>query len=470
MVSSKFSLIVWLLPTVLLLACGKENPAGEDATGLEVYADNPAYWSFKGQPTLLIGGSQEDNLFQLPNLKKQLDDIAAAGGNYIRNTLSSRDSTNLWAFARNETGLYDLEQFDTAYFHRLSQLLDWTAERKIFVQFELWDRFDFARDPWLKNPYRPANNINYDTTTSGLKDLYPRHPGQNDNRFFYSVPALDSQAVLLRYQQRYIDKVLELSLNYGHVLYCMDNETNGDPAWSAYWARYLKNKATEKGKIIYTTEMWDAWDLKDEEHLATFNHPELYDFIDISQNNHNKGQEHWDNLHWVRDFIKDQKRPLNHVKIYGAETSRYGSERDAIERFWRSLLGGAASIRFHRPPSGLGLSRPAAQSLKAARTVLAAFNLYDAQPDVHSEKLKDRSENEAYISYIEGKSYLLYFPDGGAVELDLSGQSGEANVQWLSILEDPENWQAALPLSGGRPQLLKAPGAGHWLALVQFEK
>ena len=346
---SKFSSLTWLLSVLLLLACGTEKPAEKmapdtDTAGLEIDADNPAYWSYKGRPVLLTGGSQEDNLFQLPDLKAHLDDIASAGGNYIRNTLSSRDTTNRWAFARNDAGLYDLEQFDTAYFSRLKQLLDWTAEREIIVQFELWDRFDFARDPWLENPYRPANNINYDTIASGLKDLYPRHPGSNDNPFFFSVPALDSQALLLHYQQRYIDKVLDLSLNYSHVLYCMDNETNGDPAWGAYWARYLKSKAAESGKSIYTTEMWDAWDLKDEEHLATFDHPELYDFIDISQNNHNKGQEHWDNLHWVRDFIKHEKRPLNHVKIYGAEGSRYGSERDAIERFWRSLLGGAASI------------------------------------------------------------------------------------------------------------------------------
>lgn len=472
MISSRFFSILWLLPLVLLLACGYEKSPRETSdmkvSGLEIYADNPAYWSYNGQPTLLIGGSQEDNLFQLSSLEKHLDAIAASGGNYIRNTLSSRDSTDLWAFARNDAGRYDLEQFDTAYFNRLKQLLDWTAEREIMVQFELWDRFDFARDPWLKNPYRPANNINYDTTASGLKDDYPRHPGSNDNPFFFSVPALDSQALLLNYQQRYIDKVLELSLNYGHVLYCMDNETNGDPAWGAYWARYLKARAATQGKTIYTTEMWDAWDLKDEEHLATIDHPELYDFIDISQNNHNKGQDHWDNLHWVRDFIQDEKRPLNHVKIYGAEGSRYGSERDAIERFWRSLLGGAASIRFHRPPSGLGLSRPAAQSLKAARSLLAVFDLYAASPDVSSEKLKDRSDNEAYLSYLAGESYLLYFPDGGAVALDLSGQAGEAKVQWLSILEDPEHWQAAAPISGGSPQVLETPGAGHWLALVQF--
>jgi hypothetical protein len=214
--------------------------------------------------------------------------------------------------------------------------------------------------------------------------------------------------------------------------------------------------------------MWDAWDLKDEEHLATFDHPELYDFIDISQNNHNKGQEHWDNLHWVRRYIESEKRPLNHVKIYGAETSRYGSERDAVERFWRSLLGGAASIRFHRPPSGLGLSRPVVQSLRAARSLLGSFDLYAASPDVNSEKLPNRTDNDAFLTYINGQSYLLYFPDGGSVDLDLSTEKGKAEVQWLSIMDKPEEWQTAEPVSGGDIHSMTAPGRGHWLALVRF--
>lgn len=464
---------VWLLLFSLILACGNETQVIETeerngTEGLAIYAKNPAYWSYNGQPTLLIGGSQNDNLFQIDNLKAHLDDIADAGGNYIRNTLSSRDTGDIWAFARNEAGLYDLEQFDTAYFNRFRQLLQWTSERDIIVQVELWDRFDFARDPWQLNPYRPANNVNYDTTASGLSNFYPRHPGSNDNRFFFTVPALDSQTLILSYQQRYVDQVMGIALDYGNVLYCMDNETNGDPAWGAYWSRYLKAKAAERGKTIFTTEMWDAWDLKKEEHQATFDHPELYDFIDISQNNHNKGQEHWDNLHWVRNYIKAEKRPLNHVKIYGAETSRYGSERDAVERFWRSLLGGAASIRFHRPPSGLGLSRPVRQSLRAAHTVLEEFDLYDAQPDVNSEKLLNRTDNEAFLSYKEGQSYLLYFPDGGTVDLDLRGENGPAEVLWLSIMDKPNEWQKAAPVSGGDSYTLAAPGAGHWMALVRF--
>ena len=31
------------------------------------------------------------------------------------------------------------------------------------------------------------------------------------------------------------------------------------------------------------TEMWDDWDLKAARHRQTFDHPELYDFVDVSR-------------------------------------------------------------------------------------------------------------------------------------------------------------------------------------------
>ncbi|MEE2752499.1 MAG: aldo/keto reductase [Candidatus Latescibacterota bacterium] len=45
---------------------------------------------------------------------------------------------------------------------------------------------------------------------------------------------------------------------------------------------------------------------------------------------------------------------INSVKIYGANTGGYWSIRDAQERFWRNIVGGLATTRFHRPLAGLG--------------------------------------------------------------------------------------------------------------------
>ena len=50
---------------------------------------------------------------------------------------------------------------------------------------------------------------------------------------------------------------------------------------------------------------------------------------------------------------------MNNVKIYGADSGRFGTTVDAQERFWRNVYGGMASARFHRPESDLGLSSTA---------------------------------------------------------------------------------------------------------------
>lgn len=56
----------------------------------------------------------------------------------------------------------------------------------------------------------------------------------------------------------------------------------------------------------------------------TLDHPERYDFADVSQNNHNSGQKHWENAVWVRRYVAERPRPINTVKTYGADGNRFG--------------------------------------------------------------------------------------------------------------------------------------------------
>jgi len=448
---------------------GEASPgmAGKNADEIvRPFSRNLSYWEYDGNPLLLIGGSDDDNLFQWEEgaLRKQLDLLANSGGNYIRNTMSSRDQGNIWPFAKNREGKYDLEKLNPEYWKHFETLLRYARERRIIVQIEVWDRFDFAREPWLVNPYNPDNNINYTVEESHLEPAYPRHPGQNDNPFFRSVPALEDNRLLLEYQQAQVDRMLSISLSYPNVIYCMDNETNGRPEWGAYWAEHIRRKAREQGIEANLTEMWDPWDLAHDLHRNTFDHPDIYSFLDISQNNHQKGQAHWDNFQKQRRRISGRPRPMNNVKIYGADTGRYGTSRDGFERFWRSLIGGAASIRFHRPPSGNGLSMLSQAHIRSARMLADEFDFFSATPDTESRLLLDRVENEAYLTRISDRRFALYFPDGGEVRLDLRGIRGEFVLKWLEI--STSRWSEESEISGGHEISLRAPGPGHWAVLI----
>lgn len=455
----------WIATLACLLAVAAPPPAEDrNDMALKPYPPNPYYWQYKGAPVILLGGSVEDNLFQIPNLEAHLDQLQAAGGNYIRNTLSSRDEGDVWMFHQREDGKYDLERPNEAYYARVKSLLALCFERDIVVQFELWDRFDYARDPWQKNPFRPANNVNYTVETSGLKNAYPDHPGTNANPFFRTPPSEEDNPLILQFQQAHIDRILAITLPYPNALYCMDNETGANPEWGAYWSEYVKRRAETAGVTMQTTEMWDDWNLRGPQHRHTLDYPERYSFADTSQNNHKKGQEHWDNLQWVRNYLKDAPRPINHVKCYGADGSHFGDSRDGVERFWRSLVGGAASIRFHRPDHGLGLGERAQANIKSARMFSDTFDLTRADPQVAGEVLEDVAPNEAHVTAIAGEALAVYMPRGGAVTLKAPAEAAYT-VRWLDI--EQSRWTAPAADLGGDTRL-NAPGEGQWLALLEM--
>ncbi|GMV98202.1 MAG: hypothetical protein AMXMBFR83_25540 [Phycisphaerae bacterium] len=439
-------------------------PADANADRIQPWAKNPRYWQYKNQPVLLLGGSKDDNLFQIPDLKEHLDAIRAAGGNYIRNTMSDRRDKGfeVYPFNRRPDGKYDLEQWNDEYWQRFENMLKWTAERDIIVQIEVWDRFDYSGGNWEPHPYNPGNNVNYTYAQSGFAEKYPAHPGANKQPFFFTTPRQRNNTVVFKYQQRFVDKMLSHALKYPHVLYCMDNETSAEEAWGAYWAEHIRRRAAEAGVKVCVTEMWDAWDLKADEHKRTLDHPERYDFADVSQNNQKKGQEHWDNFQWAHARVAGHPRPLNTTKTYGADGGRFGNTRDGIERFWRHVIGGAASARFHRPDSGLGLSPPAVASIKAARKLESLIKLWDVQ--AANGLLGDRAPNEAYLAARPGRAYALYFTDGGSVSLDLKNAPGRFEARWIDIATG--DWGRRETLDGGGIVTVNAPAKGHWVAAI----
>lgn len=458
--------ITWML----LLWIGLSTST-RGADPIRPWQSNPWYWSYRGQPVLLLGGSDDDNLFQWlePDLISQLDRLSEAGGNVIRNTMSDRKDRGfeVYPFARNRDGKYDLNQWNQEYWTRFQRMLEETARRQIFVQIEIWDRFDYTdqggSDRWQLHPYNPKNNINYSYEASGFDKRYPDHPGQNKQPFFFTTPEQRNNQVVLPFQQRFVNKLLDHTLAFDHVLYCIDNETNGEEAWSRYWARFLKDRSMKEGKEIPVTEMWDDWDLSAERHRRTFDHPELYDFVDVSQNNHNKGQKHWDNFLFVRDYLASRPRPMNTTKTYGATGNKFGhNDQDGIERFWRHLLAGAASMRFHRPDSGLGLNDKAVASIRAARKLESLIPLWSIEPA--KTLLTARDPNEAYVAASPGKAWAIYFPAGGEVQIDLSAITGPLVAHWIDI--ESGEFGPEQQLTGGSPLQLAPPGPGNWAAAI----
>jgi hypothetical protein len=176
--------------------------------------------------------------------------------------------------------------------------------------------------------------------------------------------------------------------------------------------------------------MFESHDLNHPVYHNVTDSPGTYDFIEISQNNHQSGQTHYDKIQSVRQRIATAPRPLSNVKIYGSDGSGlFGTSRDAMERFWRIIFAGCASARFHE--KHLGDSELAQRMIRSAREVTRSFDLFHCAP--HNELLLDRAPNQAYCLANPGKEYVIYFPKAGGVQLDTRALRGRIELRWYDI-------------------------------------
>lgn len=69
-----------LLAALAASLCAAILAAATNSDRIQPYEKNRSYWQYHGQPVLLLGGSKDDSLFQIPNLKRHLDEIQSVGG------------------------------------------------------------------------------------------------------------------------------------------------------------------------------------------------------------------------------------------------------------------------------------------------------------------------------------------------------------------------------------------------------
>ena len=408
--------------------------------GIRPYRNNPWYWEYRGEPVMLVGASDRDNLWQWTGdvLTGHLDRMKAVGGNYVRNTMSDRNDGDTYAAKRLPDGKYDITRWNDEYWNKLKFFLEETHKRDIIVQLTLWDWFDLSGDDvygrFRLHPLNPENNINWE-------------PGTITNAWdYYGGSLANNNKEALDYQHRFIDKLISVTSQYGHVLYNIGNESGLGVDWDIYWGEYIKEAARNHGRDIYITTMLFA---PDATVRRVMNNNHVFSFADVSQNNQDAlgpmGKKHWENLLFWRKMIAmgdHGPMPLNNEKVYGngvGTNTAAGTEKEAVERFWRNIFGGAASTRFHRPAHrggdfywGIGLSERAEQTLRAVNMFLDEFDIFNAEP--YEAFSTVGNSVDSYCMANLGKEYAVYFPGGRAtVHLDPWVHVERVSVKWLDI-------------------------------------
>lgn len=467
------------------------------------------YWKYNGHRVLLLGGwnhghnpfidhdtdNDKDNrgVSTTEQIINEMDELADAGGNYLRCVLDPgmAAGTQGFDFCAKSGTKYDLNKMTGPFWKRIEMFISEANKRNIIVQIEVWDRFDLIDGSWGSwpiSPWNPKNNINYTTASSGLDISYKsfsKHP------FLHGVPghpqyenASESRKqkydLVRSFQDKFIDKLLSITLTYNNVLYCMNNETHEDPAWGLYWMKFIKEKAKTHDMSVSTTDMFDDVYMAENSRGLTYQlrNRSKYDYIDVSQtNSRHADQAHWEKIKWIADIVKEMEPPylLHMTKVYGNDLaldskpwSRFkpGDSDNAIEEWWRNLIAGVAGVRFHRPTSGIGLCTASKNCIRATRKVETKVKFWNVEPRL--DLLTDRQSDEAYLAANPGNAYILYFTKngGGSVGLKLDNQPNtRLELRWINI--DSGKWGPTKTISGGSTVTIDRPnGSSHWVATI----
>ncbi len=214
---------VFALTAALLAACVHgAPPAAYDP--IRLHPDNPRYFFWRGQTTLLIGASEHYcAVVNAPfDYKTYLDTVAADRGNVIclmtgilveashgRSTMSVKEGQLLPPWKRSDTPGYagggnkfDLNRWDPAHFERLRDFVAEAGQRGIVVNLALFTPL-FNEIHWSLSPFNPANNI------SGIDPRVSRT----------DILTLDRHGGLLRIQEALVRKIVAELRSFDNVIY-----------------------------------------------------------------------------------------------------------------------------------------------------------------------------------------------------------------------------------------------------------
>ena len=98
-------------------------------------------------------------------IKSAMDELVAAGGNYLRCVLDPGMAAGVqgFDFCDKSDNKYDLNKMTGPFWERIEMFIAEAKKRDIIVQLEVWDRFDLIDGSWGGWPVSPWNPKNRST-------------------------------------------------------------------------------------------------------------------------------------------------------------------------------------------------------------------------------------------------------------------------------------------------------------------
>lgn len=192
-------------------------------TMLKHYAHNPRYFEYRGKPFMLIGSAEHYGAVINRNFdyRRYLDTLAKHGLNQTRafsgtywelpnefgiedNTLAPAEADVICPWVKNDAGLYDLTQFNDAYFARLKDYAALAREKGVMIEFVLFC-FWYNDALWRNSPMHPTRNA--------------QGAGPIDKEQVYTL-----ESALLPHMETFVRKVVHELNAFDNIYYEITNE------------------------------------------------------------------------------------------------------------------------------------------------------------------------------------------------------------------------------------------------------
>jgi len=456
------------------MAFGAETPARAATAGpLRVHPDNPRYFADgNGQAVYLTGSHtwnnfQHNSVYPAVDYDEYLDFLQRHNHNFIRLWVWEQGGWDPWAkdhvpvgplpYARTGPGnaldgkpKYDLAQFNDEYFTRLRHRVRAACDCGIYVSVMLFEGWSVEKkgqvgNPWQGHPFNQANNINgIDGDLNG--------DGQGPE-----IHTLNAPRAILDLQQAYVRRVIDTLNDLDNVLYEIGNEMHtGSVQWQYRMIDFIHAYQKQKPRQ-HPVGMTGA----PIDNAALFASPA--DWISpTSKDGYNTDPPAADGRKviisdvdhvWPRNLPqwpwKSFTRGLNtaFMDLYGA--TRIGDKEIKGLKFAGDWLDHQETSR-RRMGHTLSL---------AWRVNLAAMT--------PQETLASSGYCLAHAGPREAE-YVVYLPDGGSVNVDLSKSPGTLAVEWIDADQGRSTPAGEVP--GGAVRSFKAPFTGDAVLYLRGRK
>jgi hypothetical protein len=434
---------------------------------LRVDPNNPRYFTDGSGKAILLTGSHTWSNFQdnggsnpppIFDYSAYLDFLQANNHNFFRLwtweqsrwTLETADD-NYWfypmtPFKRTGPGnaldglpRFDLTQFNQDYFDRMRQRIIQAGNRGIYVSIMLFNGWSVSKfkspglnNPWKGHPFNSKNNIN------GINGD-PNGDDSGEETQDLSIPAVTA------IQEAYVRKVIDTVNDLDNVLYEISNESASSPeniAWQNHFIDFIHNYESGKPK----------------------QHPVGMTVDYPNGNNSDLFSSHAD---WISpNGSMDNPPPADGTKVILADTDHLCGICGDEKWVWKSFTRGQNPIfmdGYDGSAYGVGGSDfdPNDPRWPILRKNLGYVLTFANQMNL--EKMTPHGElaSSGYClanPSVSDAEYLVYLPDGGTVNVDLSSTPGTLNYDWFTPATG--SLVSGGTVNGGHKQNFTAPFSG----------